>query len=111
MPWEKSPAEQVSLGTELCHLGGGVNDTGKVKLFLLPLQCINFFFSPAVLDSWTSIEALSSVADSQIYVLWGKIIETPIPTQFRCHSPSSLSGIPITHIVGLLSLVSIGVYK
>lgn len=53
-PWEKSWTKKISLGTELCRLGG------KVKLFLLPssMNPISDFFFPSnnVLEllNWTS---------------------------------------------------------
>ena len=57
-PWEKSKAERVSLGTELCCLWGG-GDMGKVKLFLLSSSIHLFmdFCSNEVLESlhWAPI--------------------------------------------------------
>lgn len=42
-PWDKSLAEKLSLGAELCHLGGGLTLV-KWNCFSYPIQCVLFDF-------------------------------------------------------------------
>lgn len=66
-PWEKSQVEKVSVGTELCHLGGGVMQVKSVcsSYLLCCLQtCISllqWYVGTSVLETWTSTETVLSV--------------------------------------------------
>lgn len=68
-PWERSQVKKVSLGTELCHLGGGMMQV-KSDCSSSPLLCIQpciyllqWYAGTSLLETWTSTKALLSVGD------------------------------------------------